>query len=312
MSVHSVLSLSFLLSFSFSFFSFSLQKTQTYTCRTFYREASAIKADGLRTIVFRERALRTCREWDPHRSRTPAWASYNGPARDAATRPDYKASNVRDDFPTPTRPPRVRAPARGRSSSRPLLPPSSALGRAAPFPPCGISHARAAHTRSVAAAWEHFRVFPRSPRRSSTSHRCRSNERVGDSIYFSPFVVTRASTRRESSPISGSRNENTPSWKSGIPLLARGRERKSGGEKHTRIDAHSGANWGLEHATRGHGRETAFTMALSSLLRASRSATTITLDWSSDELNDYFLLSSYNSYCYFKITGYLNSYSVKW
>lgn len=32
-----------------------------------------------------------------------------------------------------------------------------------PFPPCGISHARATHTRNVAAAWEHFRVFPRSP-----------------------------------------------------------------------------------------------------------------------------------------------------
>lgn len=35
-------------------------------------------------------------------------------------------------------------------------------------PLCGISHARATHTRA-AGAWEHFRVFPQSPRCASSS-----------------------------------------------------------------------------------------------------------------------------------------------
>lgn len=47
-----------LLSFSsFSFFSSFLCKTQTYTCLTFYRKASAIKANRLQAIVFRTRSF---------------------------------------------------------------------------------------------------------------------------------------------------------------------------------------------------------------------------------------------------------------
>lgn len=205
------------LGFSPFFFLF-LCKTQTYTCLTFYRVASAIKADGLQAIVFRMRVVRTCREWDPRHWGRPVWASYNGPVRDAATRPDCKVSTVRDDSPTPTRPPRVRAPAPERSSclSFSLSPPSfpRVYPPSPPFPPCGISHARATHTRNVAAAWEHFRVFPRSPRRLS-DHR-ESNERNERriNIPFPSFHVTRANTRRP--PWSHNRETKTRRRNSGL------------------------------------------------------------------------------------------------
>lgn len=50
--------------------------------------------------------------------------------------------------------------------AHPLTRRSSRPPRSAPYPPRGISHAHATYTCSIAAAWEHFRVFPRSPRRS--------------------------------------------------------------------------------------------------------------------------------------------------
>lgn len=115
----------------------------------------------VRSIAIRDRkcdhsCVPTCRGWDPHRWGTPAWASCSGPARDAATQLGYRASIVRDGSPTPTRPPRVRAPAPERSSSPPPPPPGS-------LPVEFHTHAR--HT--LAAQRERGNIFDSSHGRRS-------------------------------------------------------------------------------------------------------------------------------------------------
>jgi len=88
----------------------------------------------MRAIKTGRHEIITCRGWDLRRGETLVLISCSGPVRDAATQPGCKVSIVRDDSPTPRRPPRVRAPAPGHSSFLSLPPPSLAHPLTRSFP----------------------------------------------------------------------------------------------------------------------------------------------------------------------------------